>query len=600
MRMREETSADAGAARGSGTEREVRGGEPGASRAADRGSDQRADTSDAVSGSAESRAAGPAVHGSDAERDRRYAAAPANTGSGGARHTSRSARADGQATTGRATPAEGGSGGVQSTGRAPRAEGGSGARPRVAFYGDDFTGSGDVLLQFARRGWSARLFVGRPSQAELAEAATTNEVIGIAGVARSLPTDQIADEVGPALDLLLSADPDIVQYKACSTADSSPTVGSLGRVLEASRSRFSGTVPILFAQPDFGRYTAFGHHFAAERGTVYRLDRQPTMSHHPSTPMNESDLVEHLRRQTHLPLANVPFTQYPLLADPELRTRPETAERAPGATPQNGANSEVPDSHAPSDPELRTRPETAERAPDATPQNGASSEGPDHPLAARIRDSDAAGLVLDALDEAHLAVVGRAVSALPRPVFAIGSGGLSHAIAIADPREADPIPPRGSETGPVLVVSGSRSAATRRQADHAAAAGWLVRPLSLVAGPLDDVVAALAAGRSVVLTSDDADARGVDDVLPAIAVASVEAIRAALPYTRRVVVAGGDTSSRVTGLLGVTSLSIAANPWANVVLLKAHAASPEVDGIELLLKGGQVGDDDLFEAIRAL
>jgi uncharacterized protein YgbK (DUF1537 family) len=566
MRMREETSADAGAARGSGTEREVRGGEPGASRAADRGSDQRADTSDAVSGSAESRAAGPAVHGSDAERDRRYAAAPANTGSGGARHTSRSARADGQATTGRATPAEGGSGGVQSTGRAPRAEGGSGARPRVAFYGDDFTGSVDVLLQFARRGWSARLFVGRPSQAELAEAATTNEVIGIAGVARSLPTDQIADEVGPALDLLLSADPDIVQYKACSTADSSPTVGSLGRVLEASRSRFSGTVPILFAQPDFGRYTAFGHHFAAERGTVYRLDRQPTMSHHPSTPMNESDLVEHLRRQTHLPLANVPFTQYPLLADPELRTRPETAERAPGATPQNGANSEV----------------------------------PDHPLAARIRDSDAAGLVLDALDEAHLAVVGRAVSALPRPVFAIGSGGLSHAIAIADPREADPIPTRGSETGPVLVVSGSRSAATRRQADHAAAAGWLVRPLSLVAGPLDDVVAALAAGRSVVLTSDDADARGVDDVLPAIAVASVEAIRAALPYTRRVVVAGGDTSSRVTGLLGVTSLSIAANPWANVVLLKAHAASPEVDGIELLLKGGQVGDDDLFEAIRAL
>ena len=79
-----------------------------------------------------------------------------------------------------------------------------------------------------------------------------------------------------------------------------------------------------------------------------------------------------------------------------------------------------------------------------------------------------------------------------------------------------------------------------------------------------------------------------------------EAVRAALPHTRRVIIAGGDMSSRVTGLLGVTSLSIAANPWANVVLLRAHADSPEVDGIELLLKGGQVGDDDLFEAIRAL
>jgi len=509
-----------------------------------------------------------------------------------------------------------------------------GALPRVAFYGDDFTGSVDVLLQFARRGWSARLFVGRPSEAALAEAAATNDVVGIAGVARSLPTDLIESEVGPALDLLLSTGPDIVQYKACSTADSSPTVGSIGRVLEASRTRFAGTAPILFAQPDFGRYTAFGHHFAAERGTVYRLDRQPTMSQHPSTPMHESDLAEHLRLQTSLPLSSIPFTQYPAPGDPELRDRSPAADSAPGAAPQNGTGSEVPeapasadaekrswpqttglapvtppqiglisevpDAHTPADPELRTRPQTAEPTPVPAPHNGTSSEVPDHPLAARIRDSGAAGIVLDALDESHLRVVGEALQSLPRPVFAIGSGGLSHAIAIADPQEADPIPSRGSETGPVLVVSGSRSAATRRQADHAAAAGWLVRPLDLAGGPLDDVVAALAAGRSVVLTSDDADASGIDDVLPAIAAASAGAIRAALAHTRRVIVAGGDTSSRVTGLLGVTSLSIAANPWANVVLLRAHAASSEVDGIELLLKGGQVGDDDLFEAIRAL
>ena len=70
--------------------------------------------------------------------------------------------------------------------------------------------------------------------------------------------------------------------------------------------------------------------------------------------------------------------------------------------------------------------------------------------------------------------------------------------------------------------------------------------------------------------------------------------------TRRVIVCGGDTSSRVTRLLGVHSLSIAANPWANVVLLRAHADDPAIDGVELLLKGGQVGDADLFERIRAL
>jgi len=36
------------------------------------------------------------------------------------------------------------------------------------------------------------------------------------------------------------------------------------------------------------------------------------------------------------------------------------------------------------------------------------------------------------------------------------------------------------------------------------------------------------------------------------------------------------------------------------VLLTAHADDPAIDGTELLLKGGQVGDDVLFQAIRQL
>ena len=36
------------------------------------------------------------------------------------------------------------------------------------------------------------------------------------------------------------------------------------------------------------------------------------------------------------------------------------------------------------------------------------------------------------------------------------------------------------------------------------------------------------------------------------------------------------------------------------MLLSAHAADPAVDGIELLLKGGQVGADDLFERVAEL
>ena len=70
--------------------------------------------------------------------------------------------------------------------------------------------------------------------------------------------------------------------------------------------------------------------------------------------------------------------------------------------------------------------------------------------------------------------------------------------------------------------------------------------------------------------------------------------------TRRVIVCGGDTSSRVTRLLGIHSLSIAANPWGNVVLLRAHAEATHLDGLGLLLKGGRWGADTLFTDVAAL
>ncbi|WP_109209054.1 MULTISPECIES: four-carbon acid sugar kinase family protein [Microbacterium] len=421
-------------------------------------------------------------------------------------------------------------------------------RARVAFYGDDFTGSVDALLQFARRGWTGRLFTRLPDAATpggaqaLARAAAEVDVVGVAGISRSLPPAEMDAELRPVFAAFAALDPDVVQYKACSTADSAPEVGSLGRVIELARETFGDRpVPMLFAQPDFGRYTLFGQHFAAEQGIVYRLDRQPTMSHHPSTPMTEADLAAHIGRQTRLPIGSVSLLAY-------------------------------------------------------------------DDLEAALRDAPEAGVVLDALTDEHLVVVGGAVSALRGPVFAIGSGGLSHGIAAAAPGDGPLLPTATDTQGPVLVVSGSRSAQTRRQADAAAAAGWLVEPLRLgaagVEASLPVVLAALRAGRGVVLTSDDADtaAAAGGPVLAAIAEAAASVISAVArdDAARRVIVCGGDTSSRVARLLGVEALSIAANPWGNVVLLRAHAADPAIDGLELLLKGGQVGADTLFLDVAAL
>lgn len=284
-------------------------------------------------------------------------------------------------------------------------------RARAAFYGDDFTGSVDALLQFSRRGWTGRLFTRLPAPEALHRAAESVDVVGVAGIARSLPTSTMDAELTPVLQALAALEPRVVQYKACSTADSSPTVGSLGRIVELGRAIVAGRpVPMLFAQPDFGRYTFFGHHFAAEDGVVYRLDRQPTMSTHPSTPMTESELAVHVGRQTELPIGSLPVTAY------------------------------------------------------------------DGDLAGRISDSDAAALVLDAVTDEHLVTVGDAVLRLPAPVFAIGSGGLSHGIAAAAPMGA---PPRRPPLPPGDPCSWSPAAAPRgpggRRTRPRPTAGWCVR-----------------------------------------------------------------------------------------------------------------------------
>ncbi|KJL29630.1 four-carbon acid sugar kinase family protein [Microbacterium oxydans] len=413
------------------------------------------------------------------------------------------------------------------------------AGPSVGYYGDDVTGSVDVLLQFARHGVRGCLFIGTPSQAALDRAAETYAVIGIAGIARSLTPDALDAEVRPALEALRTLHPAIVQYKACSTADSSPTIGSIGRVIEVARDIFGErTVPVLFAQPDFGRYTVFGHHFAAEGGVVHRLDRQPTMSQHPSTPMDDSDLVAHLARQTRLPIGGLPLTGY-------------------------------------------------------------SSAGA---LATAIDGSTDAAVVLDALDDTHLALIGDALTRLAaeqHPLFAIGSGGLSRAFALG--HTPTPLPAVPAPAGPVLAISGSRSPQTRRQVDAARSAGWAVLPLSPDPALHPEVIELLRAGRSVVLSSEGAAAfADSTEVLADIAAATTAVAHAALAAsaTRRLIICGGDTSSRVVRTLGIASVSIAANPGANVVVLRARSDDAAVDGIELLLKGGQVGDDDLFESIR--
>jgi 3-oxoisoapionate kinase len=185
----------------------------------------------------------------------------------------------------------------------------------LAFYGDDFTGSSENLAQFHRSGLRSKLYLRLPSVEGLLQDAKEFHILGIAGTARALNLDDMEAELAPAFKLLARLDCPFLQYKNCSTFDSSETVGSFGRALELAPTYFGHRrIAVLAATPDFGRYTAFGQHFARFGKAIERLDRHPSMSMHPRTPMTEADLRLHLSQQSKMSFENI---MLPTLRDEE-------------------------------------------------------------------------------------------------------------------------------------------------------------------------------------------------------------------------------------------------------------------------------------------
>lgn len=66
---------------------------------------------------------------------------------------------------------------------------------------------------------------------------------------------------------------------------------------------------------------------------------------------------------------------------------------------------------------------------------------------------------------------------------------------------------------------------------------------------------------------------------------------------RRIVVAGGDSSGAVASHLGIRSLTVAAGLTPGVPLCRAWSDQARRDGLELVLKGGQLGAVSFYEDV---
>ena len=443
---------------------------------------------------------------------------------------------------------------------------------QLAFYGDDFTGSTDAMEALALSGLRTILFLRAPSADEIATRYADVKCVGVAGTSRAMSPAEMDAELVPVLQALWSLRPPLLHYKVCSTFDSAPQIGSIGHVVDRARLHLIAgrTVPIVAGSPPLRRYTVFGNHFAAAGDAVHRLDRHPTMSRHPVTPMHEADLRRHLADQTSGTVA--------LMSLADL----------------DGSSAQV-----------------------------------DARFAQRMAGSPAM-LLFDVLDDARLRETGRLLweEAGIAPQFVVGSSGVGYALT-AWWRAAGLIPdvraqfPAITPMRQLLVLSGSASPATAQQIVWARGHGF--EALRVPAAALmqstgasdvrqalyEQALAAWSRGVSVVLYT----AAGPDD--PTIAEAravmtegahSARVLGGALGRLardliartglRRVLIAGGDTSSYATQELGVRALEMAAELTPGAPLCRAHSDDPLIDGLEIALKGGQMGEPNYFGRVR--
>lgn len=176
-------------------------------------------------------------------------------------------------------------------------------------YADDFTGSVDVLEALSLAGLRAALFPAPPTAEELASYSAL-DAVGAEGVARTMPPEEMDEQLLPVLEALGQMGAPFFHYKICSTFYSSPVIGSIGKAAELIQQVFGPTrIPLVLGVPVLKKFCLFGHLFADGAGRVYRLDRHPTMSVHPITPMDEGDLLVHLGWQTQADVEHIDFVQ---------------------------------------------------------------------------------------------------------------------------------------------------------------------------------------------------------------------------------------------------------------------------------------------------
>lgn len=286
---------------------------------------------------------------------------------------------------------------------------------------------------------------------------------------------------------------------------------------------------------------------------MHRIDRHPTMKQHPVTPMHEADLRIHLAKQTSMRMGLIDLESF-----------------------KNG------------EAEKRLRAEVA---------------------------AGAEAVVFDGFEDAMLDETACMLwdRAQKKPVFAVGSSGLTYGLlhhwrrlgligsAERSGVESTAKPPQPADR--LLVLSGSCSPVTAGQIQRAQQQGfatWRLEGPEPWGAQTRKALEALERGQSVVLYTALGPETNHHKYGDKFGAALGRRLRKLLLLSgvRRVLVTGGDTSTHAVKQLGLDAMTFAAPLVAGVPLCCCYAPGSPMDGLELALKGGQMGSDEFFAQVR--
>lgn len=419
----------------------------------------------------------------------------------------------------------------------------------LAFYGDDFTGSTDALEFITRAGAKAVLFTEPPTEEQL-KSFPDLDAYGVAGKTRALPPDEMEKILLPAFEQMKASGAKHVHYKVCSTFDSSPAVGSIGKAIDCGAAVFQNDIiTVVGGTPALGRFCFFGNLFASmgigSNGEIFRIDRHPVMSKHPVTPMDECDLRLHLGKQTKRKIGliswekiNHHFSEWRYLA----------------------------------------------------------------------RHNDV--MLVDAITEGQLYRIGKWLTEGQKDnnaLFSVGSSAVEMALGKYWENkkllEKKTFKHLDKYRGPILVISGSCSEVTKKQIESAKTKGFeevIIDAVKIANGEsLDETIQyeindLLFRNKNVVVHTGNVRTVNLSSEKIGTALGDIVKAAANKSYLKRVVICGGDTSSYAARAMEIDAVEMIASVVSGAPLCKAYSKNNSINGLEVNFKGGQVGGEDYF------